>query len=82
MTEEAVLMTMKKFRALLLTMLLGAALAACGGNAGNNPNVDSPAAGDETPQAGEGAPLGSDTGTDGSGTTVVTPEAGTGTTTP
>jgi ABC-type glycerol-3-phosphate transport system substrate-binding protein len=40
---------MKKFRTLLLTMLLGAALAACGG--GNDPNVDSPAAGDETPVA-------------------------------
>lgn len=41
---------MKKFRSLLLTMLLGAALAACGG-ATSNPNADSPAAGDETPMA-------------------------------
>lgn len=43
---------MKKIRDLLLALLLGLALAACGG--GNTTNVDSPAAGDETPQAGEG----------------------------
>lgn len=40
---------MKKLRSLLIALMLGAALAACG--PGNNPNVDSPAAGDETPVA-------------------------------
>ncbi|HMQ34503.1 MAG TPA: hypothetical protein PKD53_27450 [Chloroflexaceae bacterium] len=53
---------MKKIRSLLLTLLLGLALAACGGpgNTTTNPNADSPLAGDETPQAGEGGTLGSD----------------------
>lgn len=41
---------MKKFRSLLIALLLGAALTACGG-ATNNPNADSPMAGDETPGA-------------------------------
>lgn len=42
---------MKKLTTLLLTLLLSAMLTACGG--GDNPNVDSPAAGDETPAAGQ-----------------------------
>lgn len=44
---------MKKLIGLLLTLTLSAALAACGG--GDNPNVDSPAAGDETPATGQTA---------------------------
>lgn len=54
---------MSKIRSLLLALLLAAALAACGGGgtgtgtdtgtAGDNPNVDSPMAGDETPGTGD-----------------------------
>jgi ABC-type glycerol-3-phosphate transport system substrate-binding protein len=44
---------MKKLLTLVLTLTLSAVLAACGG--GDNPNVDSPAAGDETPATGQTA---------------------------
>jgi predicted small lipoprotein YifL len=43
---------MKKLIAFLLTLMLSVAMAACGTD---NPNVDSPAAGDETPAVGETA---------------------------
>lgn len=67
-------MSLKKLKALLIAGLMAAVLAACGG--GDNPNVDSPAAGDETPGA---LPAdGSGTGTGGTGTGP----GGTGTTTP
>lgn len=81
---------MHKLRSLLLTLLLALALAACGGT-GANPNVDSPAAGDETPGAGDVLgdsendgldPLATSTTGEGGSATDLTPIPTTGTTTP
>lgn len=71
---------MKKLSSLLLTLLLALVLGACGaGNTGNDPNVDSPAAGDETPVAPNDGVLGEPgtTGEDGSATDMTPGPMGT-----
>lgn len=73
---------MTKLRNLLLALLLGLALTACGaGNTTNNPDVDSPAAGDETPGTGDVLGDSENDGLDPMATST-TGEGTTGTTTP